>query len=233
MANRPIERTNLQTAVTKEILLRIVERRYPVGSRLPPEREMAADLDVSRPTLRQALVLLRSLGILSVKHGSGSYINDPQSVEMPESLRAEVFGLDVGILADLLVAREAIEVAAAGLAATRRTRDQLAEMRRLQEIMSEHMFDTAPFVDANARFHRIIADASENRYLKDAAEKITAKLRLYMVATTYVAHRHGQTLKQHERIIEALAASDSKAAARAVRTHLRSVEKQSETGEHA
>lgn len=232
MRERTIERTSLQTAVTKEILLRIVEQRYPVGEKLPPERVMADELRVSRPTLRQALALLQSLGVLSVRHGSGSYVNDPQTVDMPESLRAEVYGLDMDSLGDLLVARETIEVASAEIAATKISADQLAEMRQLHEVMTEHLFDTAPFVDANARFHRLIAEASGNQYFIEASQTLTERLRLYMVATTYVAHRHEQTHAQHQKIIDALAAGDPKLAVRAMRNHLRSVEKQSKAKTH-
>jgi GntR family transcriptional repressor for pyruvate dehydrogenase complex len=231
MSGRAIERTNLQTAVTKEILLRIVERRYPIGSKLPPERQMAEDLVVSRPTLRQALALLQSIGVLSVRHGSGNYVNDPQTIDMPESLRADILGLDTDTLGDLLVAREAIEVTAAGFAAGRRTQSQLNEMQKLQVVMAEHMFDTTQFVEANARFHELIAEAGGNQFLLEEARRLTARLRLYMVATTYVAHRHRQTIAQHQRIIDALRQRDEAAAKRAVRAHLRSVVNQSETGQ--
>jgi GntR family transcriptional repressor for pyruvate dehydrogenase complex len=222
-------RTTLHAAVTREILLGIVEQRYPIGSKLPPEREMANELDVSRPTLRQALSLLRSLGVLTVKHGSGSFVNDPQSVEMPESLRSEIFGMDADALQQLLFARKVVETSAIRLAAENRTDEQLRELRRLQRIMVDSLFDTPRFVSANMRFHQLLADASGNPFMADALRRLQPKLRLYMGATTYVAHRHRQSLDQHQRIIDALVARDGTAASRAMSRHLGSVEKHTGT----
>ncbi|MBT3274261.1 MAG: FadR family transcriptional regulator [Spirochaetales bacterium] len=225
LQDRPIERSSLHSAVTRKILQRIVEQKYPIGLKLPSEREMAKELDISRPTLRQALSLLRSLGVLTVKHGSGSIVNDPQTVHIPESLKSEVFGLDVEALKQLLVARKIVEMAAIKLAASTRQDKHLEELRRLQKIMIDSLYDTSRFVSANMQFHQVLADASGNPFLADAVRSLNPKLRLYMGATTYVAHRHRQSLNQHQRIIDALAAGDRTAASRAMTGHLGSVEK--------
>jgi GntR family transcriptional regulator, transcriptional repressor for pyruvate dehydrogenase complex len=209
--------------VTKEILHRIGEWRYPIGSKLPPEREIAQDLNVSRPTLRQALALLQSYGVLTIRHGSGSYVNDPQNAGVPPSLAGDIITIDIDRLWDIIVARKAIEGATVKLAATNRTEAQLTELRRIQQVMIDNIENTERFVEADIEFHFIIALASGNTFLAELIQGMALKQRYYMVATTLALHAHNKTVRHHQNILDFVAAKDAAKAARALSQHFRDI----------
>ena len=122
-----------KVAISDELIARfkeLIERRVFVpGNRLPPERDLAEALAVSRPTLRQALRALQIMGVIKARQGSGSYLADSASDIMRVPLE---FALALKNVAktDLFETRRTLEVELASLAAERRTNDDLQAMRR-------------------------------------------------------------------------------------------------------
>ena len=137
----------------------IAARRLSTGDRLPPERELAVRLDVSRGTLRGALQSLAEQGILLARQGSG-WVVSPQRQIITNNLSVYLSLEDV-TFDQLFEARRAIEPHAAAGAATGRTAEQLATMRQCIHVM-RNAPDVATYVRADADFHALLAAASGN-----------------------------------------------------------------------
>ena len=104
----------LHNKIVRELLGRVSSGQYEVGCKLPAERVLCAELGVSRGTVREAMGNLASLGVIDIRHGSGAYVRRLQRETIPSSLLPQDFN-DVTI-ADILIARKAIETAAVRLA---------------------------------------------------------------------------------------------------------------------
>ena len=124
----------------------IVDGEYEPGTRLPSERELAQQLGLSRPALREGIRRLRSGGVLESRRGSGTYVAqiDPHAV------------YDI---------RVRLEPLAAQWAALRRTDSEFAEMRRLVTLMGDRIDDPDVFNVPDAQFHALVAHASRSPVL--------------------------------------------------------------------
>src|SRR5262245_18629874 len=191
------------------------------GARLPPERELAQFVGVSRPTVRAGLRTLQALGVVQSRRGSGTYIP-----EGPPSLGAEALSFLAALhkftVDDVFEARLTLEVDAAGLAAERATPDQLATLADDVAGLFASMADRQVFLVHDINFHRSVAAASGN--------PITASL-VEMVATLYYERRRAtlerateRTLRDaaaaHRRIYQAIRARNADEARLAMREHL-------------
>src|SRR5262245_42940364 len=125
------------------------------GARIPSERQLAEAFGVGRSAVREAIAALTLIGLIEVRHGDGTYLKRPESPLLPQVVE---WGLLLGEqrTADLVEARQKIEVIIAGLAAMRRTDDDLTDLagslRRMEREAGERG-DAAAFVDADVEFH--------------------------------------------------------------------------------
>ncbi|HKY15574.1 MAG TPA: GntR family transcriptional regulator, partial [Microthrixaceae bacterium] len=123
-ALRPLQRPRLYEQVVDQIQAWIAQNGLEVGDRLPPERELASRLGVSRATVSQALVAMEVVGMVSVRHGDGVVLVEPAgSAKVVNALRRHAQQLP-----EIIEAREALETKLAALAAGRRTESDLAAM---------------------------------------------------------------------------------------------------------
>lgn len=131
---QPIEEnTPVYKKVMEQIQRMIIEGELKKGDKLPPERDLAEMMQVSRPALKQAISALEALGIVSSRQGDGNYItSDVVSVLNPLTIR---FLLDNGDSTDILEFRYCMEVQLAALACVKRTKGQLKELEKLLEKM--------------------------------------------------------------------------------------------------
>jgi GntR family transcriptional regulator, transcriptional repressor for pyruvate dehydrogenase complex len=210
----------LGNMLQKEILARIGQGTYKAGGKLPPEREMALELDVSRITLRQAIATLRGLGIIESQHGSGNYVRKVTRGKLPAALKKEMLGFGSEGLADIVEARTGLETLAVSLAAKRRGRADIAALRRDLGDMRRHQDDLARFVQADMRFHHTLAVASRNRILAMLMASIAEQQRYSMLLTVYGREEERVTVRDHDRILAAVVAGDESAALRAMKVHL-------------
>src|SRR3954471_23272715 len=128
---RPVSRPRLYEQVMSQIQSWIAENSLEVGDRLPPERELAARLGVSRATVSQALVAMEVAGMVSVRHGDGVVLVEPVgSTKVVNALRQHARQLP-----EIIEARDALETKLAGLAAVRRTEADLAAIDEALEVM--------------------------------------------------------------------------------------------------
>jgi GntR family transcriptional repressor for pyruvate dehydrogenase complex len=191
------------------------------GDRLAPERQLALDVGVSRPSVRAGLRSLAAMGVVQTRHGAGTFITDG-----PPALVSEALGLLAalhGIGFDrLFEARRVLEVGSAALSAERATGEQIAAMSDEITGMYASLDDPQAFLLHDVRFHRAVA-AGTNNHVLGALIEMVASLH-YEQRRETVERARGQlreTADMHRRIYQAIRTHDAEAARAAMDNHLR------------
>jgi GntR family transcriptional repressor for pyruvate dehydrogenase complex len=216
------EPKRLYQTVAAQILALIRQEEFPAGERLPPERELALKLGVSRPSLREALIALEIGGQIEIRMGSGVYVRDASAE-------------DVSVMAalgdspsELMQARAAIEGSVAVLAAARMTAATLDRLRRMIERMRRLAAAGKSPVEADRQFHMLIAETAGNsvltRFVGELFDSRHDPIAAAMRGHTESAQTWTAAVREHEDVLKALQASDPIAAQTAMRAHLRASE---------
>ncbi len=154
-------------SVAESLREMLIAKRWEFGERLPAERALAEELGVPRATVREALIVLEVEGLLEVRHASGIYVREaePQArPNLPDDLSPF----------ELLRARQVIESAIAAAAALTVTDDQIAAMREALEQEERDIAERRGSYEGDARFHHILAEATQNAALVAAVEQLWA-----------------------------------------------------------
>lgn len=189
------------------------------GDRLPPERELALRVGVSRPSVRAGLRALSAMGVVESKHGAGTFIRGgpPMLGSEPLSFLAALHGFSRD---EMFEARRVLEVGVAGLAAERATGDQLATISEEITGMYASMDDPQTFLLHDIRFHRAVAAASGNPILASLVEMVSG---IFYEQRRRTAE-HGCDLKEaaalHRALYNALRQRDPERARRSMDEHL-------------
>jgi DNA-binding FadR family transcriptional regulator len=225
-----VESTRLYRQIAGQIAALIDNREFPAGSRLPPERELAVLLGVSRTSVREAIIALELAGRVEVRVGTGIFVTDPGSARRRDAgAGSPTSAVDDGGAGpfDLLAARAMIEGEVAALAARNIRKSDLAALRETIARMREHADDFARRDAADREFHVLIAEATRNGALPTAVAGLWDQRRGELW-TRIEDHFHTpalreKTLLDHEAIVAALEAHDADAAREAMHRHLRRV----------
>jgi DNA-binding FadR family transcriptional regulator len=214
------------------VLLNEVIERWPPGSLLPRESDLAERFGVSRGVTREVLRGLEDRGIITVRHGHGAIVNPSEQYDVLDAdvLRALLQGPDqVGVLREVLECRRLIEVQVAALAASRAKPNEieaisaaLAEMRAAAT--AETTDGSDPYLEADVRFHAALASAAGNRALYRLAEPLQ---RAFLAAHRPLARPEARvkvSVPDHEKVFRAVAARDPQAASDAMAQLLRTVD---------
>jgi GntR family transcriptional repressor for pyruvate dehydrogenase complex len=213
---RPVARPRLYEQVVSEIEAWIAENGLEVGARLPPERELAAKLGVSRATVSQALVAMEVVGMVSVRHGDGVVLIEPAgSTKVVNALRRHAQQLP-----EIIEARDALETKLAALAAERRTESDLAAMDEALELMERDIADGGRGVEGDERFHAAVTAAGHSPLLAKLMTEISDLIRETRIASLAQPDRPASSLRGHRRIADAIRARDAGAAALAMQQHV-------------
>jgi GntR family transcriptional repressor for pyruvate dehydrogenase complex len=219
-------RVGLPDQMVARIIAAVAAGEHPPGSRLPPEEVLARQYEVSRLTLREAVKVLRDKGVLSVEQGRGTFVNPVTqwSVLDPVLLAARsALGSEAALLATKLTeARRVVEVGAAELAALRRTDADLTRMAEAITRMraSHEREDVAEFSAADMAFHDALNQAADNPFLAALFGPIAALLLEIRRHTSATEQRRVVAIDAHQKILDAVASGDSRAAWVAASEHL-------------
>lgn len=201
----------------------IVSGELAPGDRLPVEGQLAAAFGVSRSTVREALRVLSSQGLIHTLRGTagGSFVAEVDTGAISDFLEIKIGLLSgtAGITVDeLLEARELLELPAAMLAATRRTPEHLAEMREAIERERSESQRERRF-EQHHRFHSVLLDAADNRLLNLMTQPLFRVIR-----ARFLHEQTGQFWQHvdddHERLLACIEARDPDGAAEVMRAHL-------------
>jgi len=219
---KQVETRRLYQQIADQIRELIQRGGFDTGDRLPPERDLAQQLGVSRPSLREALIALDVEGSVEIRSGSGVYVCSP-----PERTTRATAALGESPT-ELMQARTALEGSVVVLACTHATTEALARLRSCVDGMRKEIARKHTPLEHDRQFHLVIAEMSGNsvmaRLVGDLFDErhspISAKLRSrYENMRTWNA-----ALKEHEAILHALEARDPLAAETAMRSHLKASE---------
>ncbi len=205
-------------SVAQVLLDYILAGHVGPGERLPSERQLSDALGIGRSVVREGVKSLGVLGLVEFRHGGGTYLRSRESELLPEVIR---WGLLLGErrIADLIEARRFLEVELAGLAAVRRSPEQLAALEDAMDAMDGAEISD-DFVAADLAFHFALAAASENSALIDIHTSIASLLRVWMQRNSEAVASFERSCAEHRRILEAVRSQDAEAAREASREHM-------------
>ena len=214
----------LAQEVMNDLTARIRAGAYKPGEKLPTEPEVMAEKGVSRTVVREAMSRLQAAGLVETRHGIGTFVLPPSAASSrPLDLTTMVTIRDVLAMLEL---RISLETEAAGLAAMRRTEDQLALMREAVAAFENGVRNGEPSIDADFQFHLQIALATHNKYFEEFYRHLgTSTIPRARLDTSKFSAESGQgyllrTNREHEAILDAIARQDQQAANAAMRMHL-------------
>src|SRR4051794_12608786 len=189
--------------VVHHVALRIERGELRPGDRLPPERELAHELGVSRPTVRAGLHALAAMGVTESRQGAGTFITGgpPRLGAGPLSFLAALHGFTRD---QMFEARKILEVGAAGLAAELGMADKLAPMAEEVTGMFANMGEPQTFLLHDIRFHRAVAGAAGNPVLLALVEMVSSLVWEQRRATVERAHDLKESAEMHRRIYQAI-----------------------------
>ncbi|WP_114194543.1 FCD domain-containing protein [Edaphovirga cremea] len=221
----PQERKQYQE-IGQDLRQKIQQGHYAVGSRLPPERNIAESYGVSRTIVREALLMLELEGTVDIRQGSGVYVMriPAEDEEQDEELRNEIGPFEV------LQARQLLESNIAAFAATMATKSDIENLRRTLEQEQRAIVANDTSGDNDKLFHLLIAGATQNQMLLETTKNIW-QLRdnspLWQQLHSHIATR-GYRLKwlaDHQNILAALRRRDVMGSYQAMWQHLENVKK--------
>lgn len=202
---------------------RIESAELAPGARLPTEHALGERFGVSRAVVREAIARLKADGYVETRQGAGAFV--AQAPGLASFRLAPDAPIAPDELAELFELRAAVEVATTQLAAERRTRADIAAIRRALDDVSRAIEEGADGVAADGAFHRAIAAAAHNAHLQRFVEFLGFHFsETRRPAWTEAGRRAGRphaAQREHERIYAAIERGDPAAAARAAAEHLR------------
>ncbi len=217
---KPVDARRLYQQVADQIREVIEASQFAPGTRLPSERELAQQLGVSRPSLREALIALEIEGRVEIRMGSGVYVCAPPA----GAAAAEPPALGESPT-ELMQVRSVLEVAVVQQAAARMTRPSLERLRAIVEAMRQDIRRGTPPVEADRRFHVAIAEMSGNslmaRLVGELFDGRHSPLSSRMSGRAENSHTWAVALAEHESILRGLEQRDAQEAAAAMSNHLR------------
>lgn len=211
----------LAQRVELELERLILDSRLGAGERLPSERELAAQFGVSRTVVREAVRALAAKQLLDVSVGRGTVVRAPSTAAAAESmkmlLRMQAGGADADKVSEV---RHIVESEIAHLAAARRTEADVQELERILEDTRQHLDEPEVYIRSDVEFHAALARATQNELfviILDSLVEVMIEVRLLCLripGLTRIA------LEYHERLFEAVRASDPDLAKAVMDAHM-------------
>lgn len=219
-------RDRKRTLKTSELIARdlasyIVDQDLPEGTALPPEREMIESFSIGRNTLREALRILETRGVITIRSGPGGgpVVRRPKPSDLGEALTL-ILQFESATFREVMDARAWLEPIVTASAATIITKPVIAALREVNAVIIEAPDDVDLLSRQNRRFHSIIAENCGNVVLRTFAETLIAVGDGRSVGISYSPRQVLAIAESHEQIIQALEAKDAGAAEKAMRDHL-------------
>jgi GntR family transcriptional repressor for pyruvate dehydrogenase complex len=214
-----IEIKSLRAQASHEIERRIFSGELKPGDRLPPERELASAMGISRAVLNFSIKDLEARGFVRIVPRHGAYITDYMRKSTPQMLMSLIEhsteNVDHSLFGDMLDTRRLLERECTRLAIGRLTADDLAALRAcLEEMMDAGAADT--FAASNYRFHHVLTTASGNIVYAMILNSFEEAIRWYLTSYFTTEESRRTSAAQHARLLDALTQGDPEAADEAI-----------------
>lgn len=220
---------HVDMAVTDEaidkIKAMIVDGELGPGDRLPPEKDLAERLGLSRNSMREAVKALEVIRVLDVRRGDGTYVTSLEPALLLEAMSFVVDMHDDASLLEIFTVRRVLETHASGIAAAKAS-DADIDALEAEMAGARAGIEVKDLVDHDLRFHHAIAAIGGNAYLTsllDSLSSQTVRARLWRGITEHGAVE--RTLSEHQAIADAIAAHDAELASSLTAVHVAGVER--------
>jgi len=216
----PIQKTKVYEAIVEQIRANIESGVWPEGTQLPSERELAEQLNIGRPSVREALRVLEVMGYIEIRPGQGTFVTErstqSQQIQLLESMLQE----DNHVV-ELLEVREFFEPQIALIAAQSATEDDIKHMEDILERMEAVVADGGTGVDENIEFHLALTKAVGNRVLLQIHQLLLYLSRDPVEQFFQVPGRLTRSLEGHREILEAIKERNPQKVQQSMLEHLR------------
>lgn len=208
--------------VVAEIERRIISGELAPGTKLPPERELAETLGVSRTVLREAVRILAAKGLLETQHGVGTTVRALTSQHVFEPLDLYLRTQEGGAISfqHLHQVRSMLEMEIVGIAAESATDEEITKLRSVFESMVEADGDVGLLAVRDTEFHRTLAEMTHNPLLLVLMDSIRELLREYIALVTVYLDPREDNIRLHEMLFERIEARDRDGARAAMQANL-------------
>jgi GntR family transcriptional regulator, transcriptional repressor for pyruvate dehydrogenase complex len=214
----PIARRKTYELVEERLLGLISSGRIGPGDAMPSERELAQQYAVGRSSIREALRMLESKGVIRSSGGASFTV-----AEFGNALNHSLdflLSVDQADFSELFEVRHMLEAEASGLAASRHVEADIGEMRRQIHAMEAGLGDEQEFIIADLRFHLAIAQATRNRLIVHLMHAIRAQLQRSLTRSFHVPGSPRHAIEMHHVILEAIVAREPEEARRRMHEHV-------------
>ena len=208
------------TRIASQLMELIQLQKLNPGDRLPPERQLADLLAVSRPSLREALHTLQAQGLVQIKHGQGTFVQEPL---VAQELRASMMS-STHDLNELYDAREVLEVPAAKWAATKATKEDIRMLRttlnQIDTVSAALPIDYDQLQILDAKFHLTIVEIAGNRFINQTLNVLQDVMKMSMETTLRLPGRSEISRSEHFAILAAIEGAHGTLAAKIALQHI-------------
>ena len=229
MSNTQLLKTIKRKSVVEETLDQLYElikqKHLGIGDKLPPEREMAESLGISRSSLREAISSLKQMGVVKVSHGSGIVLSD--TVLSDSFIRPMRFLMVLEQISpeELFEARTMIESQCAYLAAEKATEDDIKTLKAIIHEVEQHVHDKKKEIEYELQFHEKIASMARQRVLLVTLLSVRELLRETMQVTVPEKGITAATIQSHRDLIRHIENHDGPSASENMKDHIESIER--------
>ena len=213
----PLRREKLSETVAAKLREQITEGHLKPGERLPGHRDLAEAFSVGMSSVREAISVLASEGMVETRAGRGTFVREATGRTITLSGSDELTQREVE---EAIEAREALELQLAAMAAERASAADVADMRRHLQEMEATSHDPEAFAEADLEFHLAVARGAKNRFLLQAMEQIGNLMRKSMEISASVSLQYEQNIQlvlgSHRELIDQIEAAEPEASRRVV-----------------
>jgi GntR family transcriptional repressor for pyruvate dehydrogenase complex len=219
---KPVEKQRVAEEIVDQLRSLILTGQYPPGAKLPPERELSKRLGVNRASLREALKKLEHLGLVRIRQGDGTRVQnfmETGGIELVQHLLPLASSAQPGLIRDLLEFRRLFGREVARISAHRATKDGIAKLREVAQ-RSEQSTTALELLEADFEFYVTLTQLTGNQVMVLLINTVRDGVRSYMEFLANLAPVADPVRKHHRELIAAIEAHDAARAAQIADTHL-------------
>ena len=220
-----VKKTRIPEEIVGQIYRRIRDGSVRPGGRLPSERELAQQLGVSRASVREAMRLLDTRGLLVVRPGAGTYVTE-DTVEAIVQAFSSLLTNESSAAGDVFEMRLLLEPHVVYLAAERATESDIRRMDEILEAQAAAIADGGTGVELDTEFHYAIAAATKNSALIAVTQAISEILLRSREASLLSPERSNTSLQSHRQVLAALRRRDPQEAQEAMHRHIAEIDRE-------
>jgi GntR family transcriptional repressor for pyruvate dehydrogenase complex len=226
---KSVQIERLYEQIVDQVVKSILGGELKPGDKLPAERELAEQFNVSRTAIREAVKTLTQKGLVEVRPGRGTFVTNGTSSVVRHSIGLMVKIESARSTLDLVEVREILEPEIAAMAASRANEEHLAALKKAVTLMDTAKDDPDTFIDGDMDFHLALAEGSQNVLILVLIDTLVDLLQDQRKRISLVPGGIDRAQEHHQAVLQAVLNRDPDAAREAMRVHLEQIRKDYET----